>query len=125
MMRILPREIGTGLLLGSLPSAPNPASNQFIDDLSMNVRQTAVNSIVTDRQPFVIDPQLMQNRGMNVIDLGGLGTVQGLVSPWVRFPVSHAAADTTATHPIGEHMRIVVASLASLGAGHPTKLSSP
>ena len=62
---------------------------------------------------------------MDVVARGGVVTVGRAEAPLVAFTVSHPAADATPGEPVGEHERVVIASLAALRAGHPAKLGRP
>ena len=63
---------------------------------------------VGEGEPFVVDPQLMQDRGLDVVDVNRVfGAVKakfiGLAN---RLPHTH----TTASHPHRERLRVMVAT---------------
>ena len=62
----------------------------------------------------MIDAKQMQNRGMDVINLGWVFTIQWFVAPLITFPISDPSADATPAQPIGETIGIVVATFATL-----------
>ncbi len=91
----------------------------------MDVRQATIDSVVADGQPRVIDAQLMQQRGVDVVDLRWAIAVQRFVSPRIRLAVSDSALDTTATQPIRKHIRVVVTPSTRLAAGHAPEFGGP
>ena len=62
---------------------PDRRSHQIFNHPTVHVRQAAVDAVVSHREAFVVDAQLMQNRGVNVVDLSRVVTIQGLVAPFV------------------------------------------
>src|SRR5205823_5188828 len=74
-------------------------------------------------QAFVIDAHLVQNGGVQVVDVGAflLGTVAELVGG----AVGHAALEAAAGQPDGEAPVVVIAAIASLGSGRSAKLAAP
>ncbi len=51
------------------PLDPGSLGQQFLHDFSVHVRQPVVPATMTVRQPRVIDPQQMQDRGMKIVDV--------------------------------------------------------
>ena len=82
--------------------------------MAVDVGEPAVDAVVPYGELGVVDAQQVKNRGVHVVDQGGVLAVQRLVAPLVAFPMGDAAADTTAAKPVGEDKGIVVAAFASL-----------
>ena len=91
----------------------------------MDIRQSSIDPVVPHREPFVINSQQVQDGGMNVIDLGGVISIERFVPPSVRRSMRDARFDAAASQPIGKHVRIVISALATLGTWHPTKFGRP
>ena len=63
---------------------PGHSSGQNpVDDMPMHICQAAVNAVVTDRQAFVVDAQQVKNRGVDVVHLSRVVSIQWLVAPFV------------------------------------------
>ena len=73
----------------------------------------------------MIEAEEVEHRRVDVVALGGVRPVGWLVAPFVARSVGDAAFDATAGQPVGEDEGVVVASLATLGAGHAAELSGP
>ena len=67
----------------------------------------------------------MHDRGVDVVDLGGVAPVQRLVAPLITFAVGDTAFDAATGQPVREDIRIVIPTLAALGRGHASKLGRP
>ena len=80
----------------------------------MNIGQSAIDSIVPDSQSSEIDPEQMQNRGMDVVDLSRILAIQRLVAPFVTLSITDSATNAATGKPIRKAIRIVIASHASL-----------
>lgn len=92
--------------------------------MSMYIRQTAFDAVVIDAQAFVIQPQQVQNCGVQIVD--GADLVDGLVTEFVGGAVAEGAFDTRSGHPRGEAVRVVVAAVGSLLEGrHATEFRAP
>ena len=96
-----------------------------MDDVTVHICQSAVNAVVPHGELFVVDSQLVQDRGVDVVARGWVILVGRAESPLVTLPVGHASTDTTAGEPVGENKRIMVTPLAALSAGHAAKLGRP
>src|SRR5947209_6964089 len=62
---------------------------------------------------------------MHIVNLGEVLPVRRLVTPLVALAVGRAALDAAARDPVGEAKRVVIASLAALGARHAAELRRP
>ncbi len=80
----------------------------------MNVSQASVDSVISNRQLRVIQSELMQNRRMDIVHLSRSIAFQRLVSPLIALAMSDAPFDSSATQPICEDKRVVIATLACL-----------
>ena len=65
----------------------------------MHVRQPAIDAVVSHRQLQVIDAEQMQNRGVDVVDLGGAEAVGGLVAERVRVWKGQFRGQSAASDP--------------------------
>ena len=83
--------------------------------MPVDVGETAVDGVVADGELFVIDAELMEDGGVDVVDLRRVAAVGGFVAPLVAFAVGDAAFDAAAGEPVGEDVRVVVASFTALG----------
>ena len=91
----------------------------------MDIGEAAVDTVMADSEALVVNTQEMQHGGMDVVNLRGIFSVQGLVTPLVTFAGSDTTLDAAATEPVGEDVWIVITTLTTLGAGHASELSSP
>ena len=107
--RDLRRERRERLLLPAFKLRENLA-----DHVAVHIGQTPIDAVVAHCQPRVVDAQQVQDRGMHVVDLGGMLAIGRLESPLIARPVRHAAPNAAAAQPIGEAIRIMVAPLAPL-----------
>ena len=81
----------------------------------MDIGQAAVDSIVPEGELGVIDAELVKERGVDVVHLGGVGAVERFVAPLIAFTVGDARLDSAPAKPVGEHIRIVIAAFSALG----------
>lgn len=80
----------------------------------MDIGQSTVDAVLSYRKSCVIHAQLVQDGGMNIVDLSGMVAIQWLETPRVTLAIG-PATDPAATHPVGKAMRVVVASFVPLG----------
>ena len=73
----------------------------------MHVGQTAIDSIVSHGELFVIDSQLMEDGGMNIVYGRIVAAILGLESPLIAFTIG-ARFQAAAAHPVCEGKGIVV-----------------
>src|SRR5258708_4373134 len=88
----------------------------FANDFAMHIGEPAVDAIVTESELLVVDTQLVQQRGVQIVTIGG--RARRLVRPLVAFAIAHAASKSAARHPTCERKRIVIAAFATLAARH-------
>ena len=79
----------------------------------MNIGEPAVDAVVPHGESLVIDAELVQHGGVDVVDLGGMRPVERLEAPLVRLAVG-AALDPATAEPVGEDEGVVVAAFAAL-----------
>ena len=93
--------------------------------MPVHIRQAAVDAVVAEGEFGVVDAQLVQDGGVDVVNGGGIAAVQRFVSPLVAFARDGAAFDAAAAEPVGEDEGVVVAAFATLGTGHATEFGGP
>ena len=91
----------------------------------MDIRQAAVDAIVADGQPSMVDTKKFENRRVDIVDLGGVISIQWLVAERVAFSHGDSAAYTATTQPVGEDERIVITTGTTLTGGHSTEFGGP
>ncbi len=91
----------------------------------MYIREAAVDAVVADGELLVIDTKQMHHGGVDIVAGRRISAIKWFVAPLITFARSHAALDATAAEPVGEDIRIVVTTFATLGAWHATKLGGP
>lgn len=107
-------------------------ANQFRNHTSMiNIGQTFIAAVVIEGQSFVIKPQLVQNRCVQIGCLSAVG--DGSIAEIIGGPVSLTAANSTTGKPDAEAVRMMITSLnagdlvaiALFSARRATKLTAP
>ena len=93
--------------------------------MPVDIREPAVNTVVSDTQALVVNSQLVQHGRIDIVDLRGIASVQRLVAPLVAFPMGHSPLDSSPGKPVGEHEWIVITTFLSLRAWHASKLGRP
>lgn len=91
----------------------------------MHVSEAAVDAVFAEGESFVVEPELVEDGGVDIVDLGGVFAVGGFVAPLVAFAVRDSAFDSAAGEPVGEDVRVVVAAFAALGRWHATEFGGP
>ena len=76
--------------------------------MTVHIGQSTVNPVVAHRELFVVDTQLMQDRGVDVVAAHRVVPVGRSEAPLVAFAVGHPAADATTGEPIGEYEQLTV-----------------
>ena len=89
----------------------------------MNVGQTPVDSVLPERQTFMVDPKQMENGGVKVVAVGF--SCRSLVSPIVALAVGRTGLDTGSGHPGHKRASIVVAPVSALGKRCAPEFGSP
>ncbi len=93
------------------------------NNVTVNVRQTAVNAIVAEGEPLMVDSQEVQNRGMQVVAVGfAFGSVEAEL---IALAVSGPGFDPRTDQPSDERTSVVVAAGRALRKGHAAKFAGP
>src|SRR5262245_41836041 len=93
--------------------------------MPVHIRQPAVDAVVAHGEFGMVNSEQMQNRGVDVINFGRMFAVGRLVAELVTRAETDPAFDPAATQPVGETVRVVVASLAALAGWHAAELCGP
>ena len=89
----------------------------------MDVGKALVATAVSKDKPFVVDAELMQNGGLEVVDVHGVfGDVDAVV---VSLAVGDAGAHAATGEPHHETVRIVVATIAVFANGCAPEFAAP
>ena len=91
----------------------------------MHIRQPPVDAVVSKSQFGVIDAQLSEDCGVNVVDFGGCFAIEWFVAPFVARAESRASLDSPSCQPVCKDKRIMIAALASLSARHSSEFGCP
>lgn len=62
----------------------------------MNIRQAPVDAVVAESELGVVDAEEMQYCDVNVVDFGGLESIEWLVAPSITFTGDHTRSDAAA-----------------------------
>ncbi len=74
----------------------------------MDIGQAETSSLIAERQLFVIDSQLVQQCGVQIVNRYGISGY--IVTPLIRLTVCGAGLDASTCHPHGETSGMVVPS---------------
>src|SRR5579871_2352157 len=95
----------------------------LIDDMTVNVGQPAINAVVSKRELLVVDPQQVQDRGVEVV---AVGLTRGrFVRPFIALAVRSASLDPGPREPRDKGPAVVIAPGAALRKRHPSELGGP
>ena len=89
----------------------------------MHVSESHIAPTKSERAAFVINTHQMEYRGVKIVNLPL--TLNGLVSPFIGFPVGSASLNSAASHPKREAKGIMVTAITSLSKGSTTEFASP
>ena len=88
--------------------------------MAVNVSEAALDTVIIERQPSVIEANEMENGGVEVVDAGHV--LHRLVAELVGLSVVEGLFDAGAGEPHGEPRRVVIAAAgALLKCGHASK----
>src|SRR5688572_6429117 len=93
--------------------------------MPMHVGEAAIDAVMADAKPRVIDAKQMQDRGVDVVHLGRLSAVKRLVAKLVAGTIGNAAANPPAAQPVGETEGVVIATTTALRRRHAAKFGRP
>src|SRR5262245_49840268 len=99
-MRFLPHRVST---------AGGALRQDFADDVAVDVGQPALDAVVVDAQPLVVEAEEVQNGRVEVVDCRDV--FDCLVAELVGRTVAEWDFDAGAGEPDGEALRVVVAAL--------------
>ena len=102
-----------------------PSSRQNrLDRLGIvHIRQPFVAPVMAEVKPRMVEPQLVQHRGMNVGHFAAVG--HGAIAEVIRRAVNRSAFNSSAGHPDGEAVGVVVAAVFALRSRRATELAAP
>ena len=72
------------------------SGQDVVDDVSVDIGQAAVYAVVSNRESSVVDTQLVQDRGVDVMDCGWVVSIKRFISPLIGFAVRCAALEPAA-----------------------------
>ena len=91
-----------------------------MNDMAVDIGESIIAASVAVSQTFVIQPERMQDRG---VEVGHGDFVFGdVVSEFVGLSVSGPASDSPASHPDTERVWMMIPAIVSLGCGRPSEL---
>src|SRR2546421_12982748 len=99
-----------------------PLTDDRLDQFTMHIRQPPIDPVMAERQPFVIDPQQVKDRRMQVIGIGGGSSFPG---PFIAFAKRSPRPNPPAREPANRRPAIVIAAGASLTERHAAELGGP
>ncbi len=80
----------------------------FLDHVAVHIGQPKLAALVFEREPLVIDSQLMQNRGMQIMDVNRV--FDNVVAVGIGRSMNGSAFDPAAGHPQAEASRMMIAT---------------
>ena len=92
-------------------------------DIAVNIRQAEVTARVAVCQFFVINPHLMQNRRMQIMNAHAF--INGLDAQIICGSIGHSTTNTASRQPHAEPRRVVIASFVTLCCGSSSEFSPP
>ena len=98
--RLLPAATGVCLLLGE---------NVGHDASGFDACESLIETLIAERQPIMIDAQLVQNRGVQVADVDRIA--QDVVAVIVGFPVLDSRSNSAAGEPSCKAATVMVSSV--------------
>jgi hypothetical protein len=73
-----------------------PLTDDRFDQFAMHIRQPPIDPVMAERQPFVVDPQQVKDRRVQVVAIRG---GSGFPGPFIAFAKGCAGADAAAGEP--------------------------
>ena len=100
------------------------SSNDFLDDMTMDVGEAALGAVVVIGEPFVVESKQVQYGGVKVVHGGNI--LFGLPPEGVGGTVGIRCIDASSRKPTREACRVVVASAGSFLEGwHSAEFCAP
>jgi len=96
--------------------------------VAVDVGEAEITSLELVGELFVVDPELVENGGVEVVDVNRV--FRDIIRKIIGSPMRHTGFDATARHPDSESARVVVPPVVILGkrplaVGGATKLTTP
>lgn len=85
-----------------------PLRQDGLDNVSSDVGEAEAAAVVGVGELFVVEAKLVKDGGVDVVDVGFVDG--GVMADFIGLPVAHPPLDSSACHPGGEAMRIMIAS---------------
>ena len=85
-------------------------NDQFLDHVPVYIGQSALDAIVVEAQPFVINAKQVECSGVKIVGVGGVHC--RFPAEFIRGTIAGTAPNAAAGQPRGESAGIVVAALA-------------
>jgi hypothetical protein len=105
----------TGDALERLRKSIGGLSQDFTDDVAVDVGQAALDAVVVDGQGFVVEPEQMQNGGVEVVHADGV--LDRTMTKGIGGPIAEGGADPGSSQEDGEALGVVVAAARALLKG--------
>ena len=91
-------------------------------DPTVHIGETEITTGETIRQSLMIEPEQMENRGMQVVHMDL--PVHGLVTNFVRLSIVESGLEPATCHQGREPARIVVATIGTLSEWRPPEFAA-
>ena len=95
----------------------------FVDDLSIDIRQPVIATAMMIGEPGVIEAHEMQDRSVQVVDVNFV--LNGVPAKLIGGAMHHAAFHTATGHPHRKAERMVLPAIRTFGRGRSPKFASP
>ena len=99
------------------------SGQNVVHNMTMHVRQTAIDAGGAEGEAGVVDAQQMQDGRVQVVAVGFV--FGGLVSEIVTFPVTGTRFDAGTAEPGDEGPPVMIAAFAPLGKGSASEFGGP
>jgi len=120
---IQPSEYGQFASIETSSGFKEPSGQDVMDDSAFDIGEAKVSSAVREGQFFVVEAELMQDGGVQVVDVDFV--FHRRESKVVGRSVDGSAFDSAARQPHGETVGVVVSAVATLRCGSSAKLAAP
>ena len=102
---------------------PTVSGQNLLNDFARHIGEAVTAAVVEVGQPFVIHPEQVEHRGVQVVDADAVH--HGLVADLIGLAVARAALDARAGHPGHETVRVMIAAAVALRDRHAAELAAP
>ena len=100
-------------------------SKDLFHDSPVNIGQPSIDAIMPDGKSLMIDTQQVHDRRVDIINRGGILSIQWFESPLVTWTDTDSPTDSTTAQPIRKAKWIVVPTTSSLRGRHPAEFGGP